>query len=479
MAKKKPELIADRIAAQEIEDHITRGMAKYATDLKSWLVYDGNSGLYVLDGIEPLKAMVYKLANSRKNKADLLYHKDQEKRGKEYFSAAIALSSATKNSNIVKAMQSLPSVMTTMEVFDIDPLMFNVGNCTLEFPIKSGELVKVLPHSSAYKITKGTAVDYDPDAACPRWIEFMDEIHDGDTAVIEYMQMRSGYALTGLNTAQHFLMHHGFGANGKTIRRKVVHELMGSYATTIESGDLALNRNKNHKTLNSSLLGARVLASSEIAEGDRLDEKWVKDLTGGDPVKCRYLYGRDFDAVLFGKLESYGNHLPRIKGRDLGIWRRVLVVPYNQHFGPQKADVNLMDKLREEYSGILNWFIEGYYKFLEHGLNDIPETIADASKDYREQQDFMQRFIDLAITPALWGKTPAANVTAVFNHWVVDIEKWDIQKTFASKWVCRQLRNKGIIIEPDSSNGNITSLVDQVLSKEGLEILEKLSKNGS
>ena len=66
------------------------------------------------------------------------------------------------------------------------------------------------------------------------------------------------------------------------------------------------------------LKGKRLVITSEIEENKRLNEARIKDLTGGDTIIARRLYGDWFEFEPTHKLWIYGNHKPVIRGMDAG-----------------------------------------------------------------------------------------------------------------------------------------------------------------
>ena len=62
--------------------------------------------------------------------------------------------------------------------------------------------------------------------------------------------------------------------------------------------------------------------------GARINEGLLKQLTGGDTVTARHLYGKEFEFEAEFKLWMATNHKPIIRGRDLGIWRRMHLIPF-------------------------------------------------------------------------------------------------------------------------------------------------------
>jgi len=129
---------------------------------------------------------------------------------------------------------------------DQDPLAFNVENGTLRFycepdpecPDPDVEpmiwKVRLDKHEPLDLISKLAPVKYDPDAKCPKWLEFMERFQP-DKAVRDFLCEFHGYALTGLIDEQCLVFNYGTGANGKSTLIEALARLMGNYAQTLNS----------------------------------------------------------------------------------------------------------------------------------------------------------------------------------------------------------------------------------------------------
>ncbi len=106
--------------------------------------------------------------------------------------------------------------------FDVDPLLFNVLNGTID--LRNGGL---RGHRREDYITKLAPISYDPAAKCDLWDAFLRRITDGNKELLGYLKRLVGYLLTGLTTEQvlHFLF--GLGANGKSVFIEIVRALLG------------------------------------------------------------------------------------------------------------------------------------------------------------------------------------------------------------------------------------------------------------
>ena len=141
------------------------------------------------------------------------------------------------------------------------------------------------------------------------------------------------------------------------------------------------------------LKGARLVTTSEIEQGKPLSESLIKQITGGDEITARFLYGEYFNFKPTSKIFLATNHKPKIRGADNGIWRRIKIIPFTVTITPEQRDRNLTEKLTAEKSGILSWFIQGYAIWRKEGLQE-PDAIRDANEEYRMDMDSVGTFIN-------------------------------------------------------------------------------------
>jgi putative DNA primase/helicase len=109
------------------------------------------------------------------------------------------------------------------DALDMNPSLLNVHNGTLD--LKTGDL---RPHRRQDLITKLAPVAYDPQAACPTWLAFLDRIFDHKPALIEFLQRAFGYALTGDTSEQVLFFCYGPGANGKSTLLETLRAVLGN-----------------------------------------------------------------------------------------------------------------------------------------------------------------------------------------------------------------------------------------------------------
>lgn len=245
----------------------------------------------------------------------------------------------------------------------------------------------LVPHARDQRLTKIMPVEYDPAAPHPLFDAFLERVQP-DRDMREFLKRWLGLSMTGVKM-QRLAFFYGGGANGKSVLVDLIARIMGNYAATarIESLTGTNRRGGGEATPDLiPLMGARMVRTSEPDEGQRLQEGLIKELTGGEPIMMRALHSDFIEVRPEFKMTMSGNHKPEIRGTDDGIWRRVMLVPFDVQIPESERDPDLVNKLWAERSGILNWMVEGLVDVLEGGLAP-PDKVLDATREYREESD--------------------------------------------------------------------------------------------
>jgi putative DNA primase/helicase len=323
-----------------------------------------------------------------------------------------------------------------MQETDKDTFILNLRNGSLN--LKTGELRE---HRRQDNSTKLVNIDFKPRTKCEHWIEYLEKVFQGDQELIEYIQKMIGYTLTGSISEQCFFMLYGKGSNGKsTTFLRTIEEITGDYAETLNGSSLMVRKNNDGARGDlAKLVGRRFISVSELNEGQTFDESLIKAITGGDPVPVRFLYGEEFPLRAQFKLWMATNEKPKIKGTNLGIWRRVRLIPFLYSFSEEEKDKNFFEKyLEPELSGILNWAIEGCLMWQKDGIKTSEKVLA-AVDDYRSEMDQIQRFID---DSCLTGAKFTAKITDLYDtyvKWCTDTREHELSSIKFSK----KLKEKG------------------------------------
>ena len=201
------------------------------------------------------------------------------------------------------------------------------------------------------------------------------------------------------------MLHYGEGKNGKTIFTGALKHVFGSYAGVVDHAALS-DAKRGAGQANpeiARLVGLRFVLGTEIQQGVGFNEALIKDITGGDTVIARMLHTNPIEFDPQFALVLYGNHKPRIKSQDEGIWRRLPLVPWSVVIPEGERDKRLPAKLQAEAQGILAWMVRGCVAWQQEGLNP-PAEVVEASAEYRRDEDHFGQFaaVHLVFTPDAW-----------------------------------------------------------------------------
>lgn len=291
---------------------------------------------------------------------------------------------------------------------------FNVRNCLIS--LKTGRTAE---HDKKYMISKLAPVTYDENAKCPRWDRFIEEITCGDKSLQLYLQRMIGYCMTAYTKEQCMFFLYGNGSNGKSVFVDTIAYMLGEYAASCQPETVMMrDRNNTARGDLARLKGARMVVTSEPNDGCRLDEGIVKQMTGGTENKltARFLYGREFEFSPEFKIVMSTNYKPVIKGTDNGIWRRVRLIPFTAEFTKENRAPQLIEKLRRELPGILNWAIAGAVGWCKEGLPPCA-IIDEAGQEYRSEMDRVQQFLDDCTTRSESSSTQASTLYKCYKAW--------------------------------------------------------------
>ena len=274
-------------------------------------------------------------------------------------------------------------------LFDHDNMILNTESGYVD--LTNGELKD---HDIKMMFSEQTTAEYSDNIDAPMWESFLDQIFNHDKELIHYIQKAVGYSATGSTAEQVMFLLLGSGRNGKSVFINTLRNILGSYAKQMSVESIVVhNSGGNANSDIARLENTRLVTSSEANEGSRLDESLVKQLTGGDRILARFLYGKEFEYDPKFKIWMATNHLPFIRGTDEGIWRRLKVIPFSVQIPKDKVDKNLENKLKSEWTGILNWIVQGAIMWQREGLED-PEKVKNASRNYRQSMDPLEAFLD-------------------------------------------------------------------------------------
>ncbi len=274
--------------------------------------------------------------------------------------------------------------------FDADEDLLNTPGGTWD--LRTGESHD---HDPSDYLTRMTAFAPGPEGR-DLWNAALSTFFRSDHALISYVQQIVGLAAIGAVYQEAMVIAFGDGSNGKSTFWNTVSAAMGSYSGLISAAALTVGCRRNVRPELAEVMGKRLLIASELEEGTRLSTSIVKQLCSTDEISAEKKYRDPFRFRPTHTLVLYTNHLPKVGASDRGIWRRLIVIPFDAVI-TGKGDIKNYSKYLLEHAGpaVIQWIIDGARSVI--GANyvlKVPDCVRAAIAAYRGENDWLSHFLD-------------------------------------------------------------------------------------
>lgn len=370
---------------------------RYSTLEKKWYVWNGN--VWEKDETKQVYRAMIEIADEVLEAA--FVYQQQNPQDREAPKQVVAAKAARNHTSIEASLSSFSAqlgIAVTPDMFDRNTNLLNLTNGT--FNLVTKQLMEANPDDM---ITMTFAADHNPEAQCPKWLQFMADVFPDD-GIRDYIQRALGYTLLGKPTERAMFLLHGPSGTGKSVLTTVMTKLFGDYGTTAPASTFRLKRNDSTTDVH-TLRGKRWVGTSEMPEGAQLDDELVKRITGGDTIMSRNLYEAHQNWRAMCVVWIATNFLPRVSSDDNAVWRRAKSIPMLTEFGGPNGLPEIKgfaDILLHERDGIFNWLLEGLAKFQAEGHLTEPEPIKQDIADYRVDSDSVASWVRDAIGDGQW-----------------------------------------------------------------------------
>jgi len=387
-----PEFTDEALALRFTELH--KSTLRYVASWGRWLIWDGT--VWQFD--ETLQAFDLSRAVCRKASSEC---------NEERVAAAIA--SAKTVAAVERLAKSDRRHAAVADQWDADPWLLNTPGGVVD--LRTGEMREHRPDDY---MTKITAVALG--GVCTLWRTFLNRITKGDLELQTFLQRFAGYCLTGITREHAMAFGYGTGANGKGTFLNALSGLLAGFAAVAPMDAFTASPTDRHATELAMLRGARLVTAQETEEGRRWAEARIKALTGGDPISARFMRQDFFTYQPQFKLFVAGNHKPGLRRVDEAMRRRLNLVPFTVTIPTAERDADLPDKLKAEWSGILQWMMEGCLDWQANGLAP-PPAVRVATDNYMQAEDAISNWIRERCKQIEYGGTESSKLYADWCVW--------------------------------------------------------------
>lgn len=293
---------------------------------------------------------------------------------------------ASRVKAIVARLAVEPSVLVDVSVFDSDTNLLLMGD--------DGANVRFVVELDSHHSRKAEPADYitrqmgsyyatPSDWLRKRWAEFLVDTFP-DPEVLSFVHRAVGVSTLGVLIEHVILFLYGQGGTGKSTFLNTLLAVFGSYGAKVAfetfAGDSPASGSAATPDI-ARLRGVRFVVCSEIPNKARLGAR-MKDLTGGDRLLGRHLFGHPFEFNPQFTAWVAGNVAPEADFLDSGIERRLRVVPADHK--PRTVNPALLSMFTSE-AGLLvvmEWVLEGLRAFQSAGSLGSCPAVQQAAAEY-------------------------------------------------------------------------------------------------
>lgn len=307
-------------------------------------------------------------------------------------------------------------VFAEQHEWDLNPDIINVANGDLRF---DGEKWIREPHKRENYRTTQIPHKYDPNATCPKFEKFLDEIYNGDLDGFLKKQVlfeTMGYTLTNTTKFEKFIILIGRGSNGKSVVLEIIRALLGANnVSAVQPAEFSdrFKRAHMHRKLGNLV--------TEVAKGGVISDAELKAITSGELITADHKNQPPFDFKPYCTCWFGTNHMPRTKDFSDALYRRAIVLTFNRKFiEGENADPNLKTALISELPGIMKLALDAYGEVLKRGSFTEPPSSKAAKEAWRADEDHVRNFVVDCCEMKLGYKIDSKSIYVSYRKWAED-----------------------------------------------------------
>lgn len=247
------------------------------------------------------------------------------------------------------------------------------------------------PHSPEHLSPVQLPAAYDPEAGCPAWERFVDEVFPTDSVQIAWEI--AAWLMVPLTSVQKALLLLGEGSNGKSA-------FLAGLAAFLGHGNCSavpLHKLEADRFASARLFGKLANICPDLHSASLPSSSVFKAITGGDRLSAETKYGPGFEFECHARLVFSANHPPRSDDASHAFYRRWLCIPFDRCFSGRQArkreelDAELASP--KELSGLLNKALAVLPRVLRGGLTETA-SMREAFLGMRRATDPLEVWLD-------------------------------------------------------------------------------------
>lgn len=369
---------------------VMAGRARWVDAWNSWVIWSENDRIWRVDTDRQVERWAVKAINEIEAE---IAHLTDEKAVKAYKAHIKASLNVGKQRAMIEMARARNGIIIPAESFDSNPRLLATGGGVIELNGKGATL------REAQKLdyfTLRTPVKFEASTRNKLWSNFLKRFVP-DPEILTWLQKLVGYSLLGFNPARLLIFVIGKSSTGKTTFAESLSAALGDLAGPMPASVLRDNADDKPRP---DLLGAlpkRIVIAEELSAAQHLHPDQIKRLTGGGVVTARAMRSN----VYVSRVPAFTpwlvmNSAPTINSADVALYRRILVVPFNEQIKHGAEIIDYRERLiTESREAILAWAVEGYdaYSADPEALWRVPRGALEANQQLRDEMSDVDSFL--------------------------------------------------------------------------------------
>lgn len=264
-------------------------------------------------------------------------------------------------------------------------------------------------YDSEYIFTSKLPIIYDKTKKCPNIMNFFKNVLKNPKEDTKTMQELFGYSLIKNYNFQYSFMFLGSGRNGKGVTLDLLKKFLGKDNVS----SLSLYQIEKDKFSLANIYNKYANICGDLGKKSLKDTGTFKNLTGQDMIMVDRKFRTMLSFINYAKLVFACNELPYSYDDSDGFYDRWIFFDFPYKF---VDDINNLDekdlnidkqylkqknpKMKEElndpdeFSGLLNWALEGVKRILENNKFSNSPTTSENRKKWKRQASSFNAFFE-------------------------------------------------------------------------------------
>lgn len=361
-------------------------IVRYVPETKTWLIWCGTH--WEPDVLGAVYELTEQIAVMLRERAMELTDEGADSPRQVMLRHAMRTESGSARQRIVEMVRSHPQVAVKMG--DIDP-----ADDTITCPNGVVDVLtrEIKAHTPDRLVTSCTSVAYDPEATSPLLDQYLETfMPDPDDQRLLFAVL--GHALRGGNAGRKLPLFLGASTSGKSMLVGTVAKILRGYAVSISSSVFRGSLDDRPRPDLIRAVRARVAFAHEAAQTWDLHGDQIKRLTGSDVIPVRTLFKEQVEVQPTFTPIIIANEMPRIRGADNALKRRLIVVRFGRSLPDDQVDIEarrVFENDAQTRKALLARMVAGASDSLD--VVNWPESAVNALAEAFDEVDHVALFL--------------------------------------------------------------------------------------